>query len=401
MKNNKQQQGAAIIIYLLIMAIVVSVLMVGTYSRLLLALKRGQSTTDSLIINYNAESEINDWIARLSGGYLKTTPFSVHVTKTIGTTTLTIDGSQTGNTQTIVIEADRPYASTKITADRTIEDIGKNQLVDIMLGLDCTGSMNAVDSGDSKTRIANLKSAALNFVNNIPNNGKFRVGVFIFGVDAKWLQTSTGKDISLENNVSLSQITTAINQGFGDNWASSAACKRIINNTSVGSAFVFSQDYLQTQKSNGNKQVEIVITDGEPNSRIPYAGCAPSVFCPSNNIHCTPSNQAQYGACYSNSSDSVCIPLAVDFLRCSVADTKTTLPNSFDKGVRDPSIDAYAVTISTSPNGNAANLLGKYLGTNYIPAARAGQLTSILSNILNTILSKRETITIHKDVPGS
>ncbi len=401
MKNKKQKEGAAILIYLLIMAIVVTVLMVGTYSRLLLALKRGQSTTDALSVNYTAEGEINDWIARLSEGFIKTNPFSVHETKTIGTTTLTITGSQTGNTQTIVIEADRPYASTKITADRTLENLGNGQSVDIMLGLDCTGSMNTIDFGDTKTRIANLKDAALNFISNIPSNGKFRVGVYVFGIDAQWLKTPIGQDISLANNVPLSQITTAIQNGFvvpgsGTDWQRSSACQTILNSTSVGTAFVFSQDYLKTQKQTGNKQVEIVITDGEPNSRIPYAACTPNVYCPSNASLC---NKGGYGQC--SNSGNACTQMGIDFLRCSVADTNSVLPNSFDKGVRDPNIDAYAVTISTAPNGDASSLLSQYLGTNYIPASRAGQLSGILSNILTTILSKRETITVHKDVPGS
>lgn len=394
----KNQKGAAIIIYLLVMAIVVTVLMVGTYSRLLLALKRGQSTTDSLIINYSAESEINDWIARLSEKYIKMNPFSVNETKTIGDTNLKITGTQNGGTQTIVIEADRPYASTKITAERKIENLGSDQAVDIMIGLDCTSSMNTVDGGDTKTRISNLRTAAINFVNAVPLTGNYRIGVFVFGIDGQWMKTAANQDITLTSGLTPTEVSSALQTQLGDTIPNSPACKTVIQNTSVGTGFVFSQDYLKTQKSNGHKQVEIIITDGEPNSRIPYAGCAPSVYCPARPELC---NVGGYGGCYPGSSSSVCTPLAVEFLRCSVADTNTTLPNSFDKGVRDPDITTYAVTISTSPSGPAATVLKKYLGDNYIGADRAGQLNTILSGILNNILSKRETITIHKDIPGS
>ena len=94
-------------------------------------------------------------------------------------------------------------------------------------------------------------------------------------------------------------------------------------------------------------------------------------------------------------------------MNCAVSDTNTSLPAygaygaGVRKGVRDPSINAYAVTISTSPKGEAAQILRDQLGNKYYPIDKASSLTSILSNILTEILSKRETITIHKDVPGS
>jgi hypothetical protein len=240
-----------------------------------------------------------------------------------------------------------------------------------------------------------LKASALNFIQTLQKypSANIKIGLDVFGTTVDWVKTDTGVEVRPNNSVPLSQIEMAIRHGFGyangveivvgATRENSPACKNVQDHTSVGSGFVFPQDYFAGNIKPGVKQIEIIITDGEPNSRIDYAACQPTRSCIS------------------------CSPAGLDFLNCAVSDKNTGLP-AFDiyaanqrKGVRDPSIKAYAVTISTSPSGKAALILSTQLGDHYYPIDKASKLTEILSNILVDILSSRETITIHKDIPGT
>lgn len=402
MQNKKNQSGAAIILYLLILIVFISVLLVATYSRLGLALKRGQSSSDTLITNYTAESEINDLLARLSGGYLPS-PFSLNTQKQIGNTKLTIVGSQANGVQTIEVTASRAFASSKLIAERTLASGQITQTADILLGLDCTESMDGRDTSDGSTRISNLRTAALNFIQNVPANGRFRLGIYVFGIDAKWLQTTSGIDITPNNNLTKTQIYDAVSTKFASTWADSTACDSVMNATSVGTAFKFAHDYFAPNKRPNTKQVEVVITDGDPNSRIPDSTCGPSAFCPGYHAYTEQSfcTTNEYGwSCVSDPTLNKCIPLAVSYLRCNVADKTTSIPDASGFGARDKDVDAYAVTVSLKPFGDAGTVFKEYLGDRYFPAARANELTGILSNILNDIVTSTENIKIRKVLPG-
>ncbi len=415
-------KGAALLIYLLIMALFIGVLMIATYSRLLLAVKRGQSTTDSLVSNYSAESEINDLLARLSGEYFSS-PFSLNTTKQIGSTTFNITGTEQDGTQMLSVTADRAFASTKIIAERRLESIKDVNSVDIVLSLDCTGSMdagaNCTNCNSKPTRFNALEDAAVNFVDNLsnlPNSDKFHLGVSVFGADARWL-SHLGQPVTPSSGLTFSQIKEAIQNGFGDTRNTSPACTGVMDLTSIGSAFAFSHDYFAANKPPQTKQVEIVITDGEPNSRIPYAACSPSVFCPGfpkdtqGNNYCESNAYnwtcTQYDSYkddfeadgFNQTAYNLCAPQGLDFLRCTIADTATQIPSG--KGARNPDVDAYAVTILSQPPADVVSVFNSYLSANnYFNASRASQLKNLLNTILNEIVTDRETISIKKDIPG-
>lgn len=413
--KSKNQRGAALLLYLIILTFFIALLMTTTYSRLLLSLKRAESSTDAITASYRSESEVFDVLARLSGGYLTQNPLNIYEVKQDGSTKLTIKGSQAENVQTVTVSVDKPFASSQIVGTRTLDTITQTSQsnIEIMLALDCTGSMDsAADSlvPGGPTRFDALENAATKFVDTIASrsdSSKFKVGVSVFAIDHKWLSYK-GQNVSIESGLSLSDVSMAIHDGFSSRRADSSACIDTIGGTSVGTPFAFLNDYLKGRKSSSTKQIEIVITDGIPNSRIPYAGCAPSYYCPGSNLPTCTSNK--YGwTCPSNASEPVCTTYGIDFLRCTVADNKTKLPNSTSYGVRDPDINAYAVTILGTPTSSeiasfnsVVNIFNTYLGaSNYYNAKEASSLSSILDAIYTDIISKHETITIKKVTPGT
>jgi von Willebrand factor type A domain len=422
--KNKNKSGAALLIYLLVMSILLTLLMAGTYSRLLVAINRGQSAIDTLDSSYRAESEVNDFLARLSGGYISDSMLPISFSKDVGGTSIDINATLEGETQRVVATVGRFLASTRVVAERKVESIEDINQVELVLSLDCTGSMNAGANCDNcnslPSRFNAQEDAALNFIDKLstlPDRQKFRLGVLAFGIDSKWLRVG-GVEIKPENNVSLSQIRSAIEIGFGNTKATSPACEGIMDATSVGTAFAETQNYFTSSKRSGVKQVAVVITDGDPNSRIPFAGCSPSTFCPAFPIDTNGNNYCednQYGwqchqySQYQNSFDSdgfnqtaynTCKPLGVEFLSCSVADSETEYePGRF--GIRDPEVDAYAVTIFSRPPADVVSIFNRYLGPErYFNASRASQLTQLLNTILNEIISDREVVNIQRELPG-
>lgn len=433
-QKKTNQQGAATLVFLLVMALFVSLLAAVTYSRLLVSIKRSLSQADAVVTNYDSESAVNDILAKLKAGYFDEGNFAANYTETIEGTTLRIVRSQTGNTQSIVVTGERSFAVSRIEATRVIDSVSNVDNVDMILSLDCTGSMNAAADptrASAGTRFDAQKDAALNFVDRLiaitadpKYAGKFRLGIMVFGMDAKWL-TLGGSNVT-PGSVQLSEIKTALNAGFGSTRATSSACTSVMDATSVGSAYAASHDYFKLHKSPKTKQVEIVITDGEPNTRIPYGGCGPSVFCPSFPKSSTGQNYCdsnEYGwSCYNGDSYkdgpydadnfnqaayNMCEPLGRDFLTCAIADTGTSIPPipqsaTNRKGVRDPDVSAYGVTILTNPPPEVVSIFTTYLSPNgYFNATRASQLKNILNTVLNEILRDHSTITIKRTPPTS
>lgn len=421
------QKGAVVLLYVTIVAIIAALLMSIAQSQLLLAFKRNQSSTDSLIATYQAESIANDYIARFIGGYMSEDDLPFTETITIGNTELTIEGTQEGQTQTITVLSKLGFAVSKVEAVREIQSLGSVENVDIVLALDCTGSMDAgarcADCFDSPTRFDAQKEAAINFVDAVAaleDADKFKIGIQVFGIDSKWL-TYNGIEVTSENNVSFAEIRSALDQGFGSTRATSSACTDVMDATSVGSPYSFSHSYFARTATEGTKQIEIVITDGLPNSRIPYAECIPeNAFCPAFPLDTQGTNYCDtndYGwSCYrgdeyssgpfdadgfNESAYSICEPLAKDFLRCALADSETFVPELGRNGLRNPEVDAYAVTIYSRVPREARDIFTNYTTPNgYFNASRADQLSSILSQILDTIVGERSFVSITKLVPG-
>ncbi|RJR30110.1 VWA domain-containing protein [Candidatus Microgenomates bacterium] len=394
MSKINNQKGAATLIFVTILAIIVTLLIAVTHSRLLLALRRSQSAADTIISGYDAESEAYDVISKLANGLLDIDSLGTY-TKTFGDTTLIVSGEQIGNKQIVTVTAKRLYAVNKVQAVREVQSIENATDVDIVMALDCTSSM---DSG-VPTRFEALESAALNFIDSISSrtdSSKFRLGVLTFGVNAEWIKLN-GRDVVPSSNMKLSDVRFAVEQGFGPTKDQSPACVPILNSTSIGSGVVKAHEYFESHARSNTKQIEIVITDGEPNSRIPEPKCSPNVYCPLFASLCS----NPYGwSCYPQRSEPVCSDLGLDFLRCTVANSDTYVPEIGQYGIRNPDVDIYAVTIFDNPPQPVVEAFQTYTTENgYYNASRATDLTKILDTLLQTIVEKRSTVTIKRVIP--
>ncbi|OGM31993.1 hypothetical protein A2803_02795 [Candidatus Woesebacteria bacterium RIFCSPHIGHO2_01_FULL_44_21] len=383
--SKKLQNGAITAIFLAVVALVLTLILAATQSQLLLSIRRSQSAADILIATYGAESEVNDIMAKLSGGYLADADIA-RTTKNIGDTTLTIEGEDQGETQIVTVTASRGYAVGKVQGIRRVLSVEEVDDVELVLTLDCTSSMDARDASASctgsscPTRFNALEEAAINFVNNIERQedaDKFKLGVAIFGKSSAWLQ-SNGRDITPESGMSFSEIRTAIEAGI-NTVRRGGQCERVLDGTSIGTAYRHGHNYLVTTKNPDTKQIEIVITDGEPNSRTTDSACPPSIACGPN---------------------SACEPAAKNYLRCTLADNLTFVPEISQNGARDPEVDAYAVTIFDRPPTDVVTIFRNYATEDgYFNASRASELTNILEGILDKILEDRSTVTIKRVIP--
>ena len=426
MRNIKNQKGAVILLYVIIISVIAALLLAIAQSRLLLAFRRNQSSSDSLIALYQSESIANDYLARLVGGYLGDDDFPFTDMFDLSNSSVEVVGEQIDNVQTITVTTRRGLAVSTVEGVREIQSLGQFEDVDIILSLDCTGSMDAgarcSDCFDSPTRLDAQTEAALNFVETIRDSDeseKFRVGIMVFGIDAKWLQFE-GQDVKPDGTVAYNDMLSALDAEFASTRAESPACNRVMDATSVGSPYEASHDYFKLTKSDGTKQIEIVITDGIPNSRQPSASCTPNVFCPAFPLNADNTNYCydnEYGwECYQGDSyqdgpfDSnrfnstaynTCEPLGKDYLRCALATTETFVPQIGSEGIRDPDVDAYAVTIYNNPPRDVVTLFRRYATVDgYYNAARAEQLTSILEEVLKQIVAERSVVQLNKLIPG-
>lgn len=391
--NKKYQKGAITIVFLAIIALVLTLILAATQSRVLLSLSRSKSASDILIATYQAESEANDVMAKLVGGYLDDANIP-KTTKTIGDIKIVTEGKDLGDTQIVTVTAFRGLAVGKVQAVRRVLSVEEIDKVEIVLVLDCTSSMDAPDAdlgcngGSCPTRMNAQEEAAVNFVEavgNLPDSDKFKIGVGVFGTTSAWLQQN-GVSVSPDSDLDISEITSAIENGFGNTRAESQ-CGTVGNSgyvenlTSVGTAYRHAHNYLKTSKEAGTKQVEIVITDGEPNTRVYDSECAPYVAC-------------------TDFQNAECENAAKNYLRCTVADKETYVPEIGQNGVRDTEVDAYAVTIFANPPTDVVSIFQNYATEGgYFNANRASQLDGILNNILGKILEDRSTITIQRVIP--
>lgn len=388
-KNNK---GAITIIFLMILALVLTLIMAATHSRVLLSLSRNRSAADILVATYQAESEANDIMAKLVGGYLDNA--NINETKTVGDMKIEITGEELNGTQIVTVTAFRGLAVGKVQAVRRLLSVEEVEEVEIVLMLDCTTSMDQSSDNpldNRETRFEAQENAAIAFIQSVaaqPDADKFKLGVGVFGTSSAWLHYN-GTPATPESGFNFLELTNAVRDGFGRT-RSQSQCGRtgpgyVEDATSVGTAFKHAHDYLRTSKKEGTKQIEIVITDGHPNTRIADSNCFPGTAC-----------------LYSASDPNRCIPQAENYLRCNVADANTNVVeiNSTQMGTRDPDVDAYSVTVLPNPDPDVPGIFQKY-GTEggYFNATRASQLSEILDNILGRILEDRSSITLKRIIP--
>jgi hypothetical protein len=465
MKNNK---GAVSLLTVMAMTIILVFLIAGGQTRLLLSLHRSRALSDTLILGYHAESKIYDLVARFLGGYAGafTYPFENSETLSDGTE-ITTSGEESGRIQTLKVFAKRYFGTSRFEVVREDNTTAENffDRTEIVMSLDCTGSMGDAACPDCvNTRMDEQKSAVTQFLDTletIPGHELVKIGISVFAMKADWLYTSysgdgtpTGTAVRPDSTLSLNQIRDAIRNGFGSSGESdSPACKKLLTYTSVGSGLTFMHDYLRTSEIAGTKQVEVLITDGEPNQRIPYSRCPVNVFCPGDGIYCCPSGSNCYQTnwrCPAGSGTTTCSPHARDFLRCALADTTETwrsevlgdvlgdsaeptstptpqptrrptpTPTPFGAptatprprpsvrptptrvppfpGIRNPDVDVYTVTVMDNPPPEVISIFEMY-ATRHYNLADANRLREILGQILEEILHRSESFRIQRVVP--
>lgn len=378
----KNNAGIVTLIFILLMAVLATLILIVGQSRLLLAIQRSRASSDNLIANYSAESEINDLLLRLSKGFFTENDFNQFpITKSLdnGALILEIDGRIEGTNQILTVTARRSFAVSKIQAVRAVATAGQVTPVELMLMLDCTQSMDSnAGAGDGTTRMYQQKQAAINFVEQIrdhPNGDFVKLGLGVFTVTPRWVQTASGTNITPFNNIGFDTIINTIEARFGNTKATSSACNGLDIYTSIGSGYTFAQDYFAQSPLTNHKKVEVLITDGEPNSRIVYPACPPSTQC------------------------TRCETEGYNFLECAITDINTRW-DVVNFGIRNPDITAYGVTVLKPESSRIRQLFEEAIGSsNYYNATTADQLEGILEDIFNQVITTLSKTTISRVIP--
>jgi hypothetical protein len=396
-KKSKNISGAATLIYISVIALISVLILTASYSRLLLALKRNTSFADKLVVNYKAESEINDLLIKLLAGYIDIEDLG-NYSNEIGDTKIEVETETTDGTETIYVTAARPFAVSKIKAVRQAEEVESVGKIDLMFVLDCTPSMRQPSGSPEKTtRLEEMRRATLNFLDNIAeseNKDRFKVGVGVYTYGARWLRTEGGEEVRSDSDLTLEEIRAAVDSNFS---LTTPSC--MSGATSIGSGLAFANEYFRNNPSvEDAKRVIVLITDGLPNSRIPYANCPVSTFCPWFSDACD--DYPEFGRC--SGSGSACLDHALDFTKCTLADNQTSWDGG-RLGDRDPNVDIYAVTVlADSDDDNYEDTVEAFetYSTQYFNVDNAAELTQILEDIFQTVVSATGSITIEKLIPG-
>jgi len=397
-------------------------------AQFLYSLKRGKAMSEVLTLGYHAESRLYDVIARFLGGYSDAFTFPINTEETLSDgTKLVTTGAESGDTQTLTVTSKRQFATTKVqlTKVTTTEATTITKPTEIMLSLDCTGSMgSSACSSCSTTRMDEQKKAVNNFLDAVaanPGADKIKVGLSVFAMSGNWLYTSytpagvpNGTAIKPDSGLTIAQMKQAVTTNFGSSGeGASLACRSVQTYTSVGTGLGFMHDYRKTVAS-GTDRNEVLISDGEPNQRIPYPGCPVNIFCPGDSDYCCPSgprcaqtvplsSDGTGWTCPVGSGPGVCTPHARDFLRCVLATTDRAwvperAPGPYQQGVRDPEVDAYVVTVLDHPPAAVTSIMNSF-ATKYYNSASASDLTTILQDIFQEILTSSTTYTFGKVTP--
>ena len=376
------RKGIATLVPVLIVMMISLFVILTWESRLMLAIQRNQSLNDVIAVSYAAESEIYDWIAKFQGSYPGLVIPDNSSRQLDDGTTLNLAGSHDldTNTDTLRITAKRTYSTTDFLLSRQLgstEDLGVKNL-EIALSLDCTTSMNepAISSctHNCSSRMNELKKAALSFAESVKqfaadhSDKNIKLGLNVFRVDAKW---------EVEPTTDIDSVISAITNGLGNMQNNSLMCNAVSGSTSIGSGFDLSTRYLRTSKIEDQKQVMVLVSDGEPNSR--HESYTDTAVC--GNVYCN----------FNCNSDDV-TENPIDYMKC----TLQTVPD----GIRDPDTDAYVVTVLDSPPGNVTDVFGdSNLVKHYYNSGNATELSGFLDSIFSEITSGFLKINFQKILP--
>ena len=427
------QRGVSSLITILFLCFLATVILASIQTRVLVGVTRSGGARDSLASVYASESEIHDTIARFLDGYTidpsppdRTLPDGTELRVAIDT----IEGRRT-----IDIVASRPYASTHLQAvwQGTQSQTTRNQNLDIIISLDCTGSMGACADNASDyttcakstsmrpTSMEELRRGAITFLQELEllPVGSLRIGISVFASDANWMNSARGVPLSLTQNQTIEDAIVDIQNGFGKTPAKSPACTSVFDaGTSIGTGIPFMHQELAAAARLDTKGVEVLITDGAPTMAAPYPLCGEDYFIPFQQSHMQQYCPKQFPVGFSGQPWQ-CRPQgtafawgtsdasyradahAKSFLSCMLADTKTTWKNS-EKGFRHPAVESYIVTTFRLPqNDQTRQILEAYPGTHYYSMDNATQLSEILSGqVTQTIRTSIEHIEIKRVLPG-
>jgi hypothetical protein len=369
--NKTNNKGLVTLIFILIIALIATLILIVGQSRLLVALQRGKSSSDVLLANYQAESEINDVLYKIVKGYEERRVFN-YDRSLPGNFTLRVDSHEVDGIQVIDATSSRSFAVSKVRATIGGTSTTTSPDADLILALDCTGSLDARQNG--QTLMSYLKSSALDFVKQIaasPTHENMHLGVLVFTRTQAWARTASGVEISPQARVPYSTIVSTLESGLGDTRGTSTLCNLVPEssggNTNIGGAYVFAQNYFEANRVPNVNQVEVLITDGRPN-RV--------------------------------STEPRCPTTSPDlFLKCAITKTDTRW-DATHFGIRNPEIIAYGVTVMTSPPSEVVTIFRNALGVdNYFNASNANQLSNILTNIGGRIIERQSVISIKRIIP--
>src|SRR3989344_5004530 len=391
----KNQEGITTLILLMLLSVVSIFIITLIQSRIILSLRRSLSAADTILSTYAAESEINDVLARIVGGYENVGDLDDYEKDLIDGSHLIVDFATT----------QRPYAVSKIKAERTIprEFVTTAENIEIVLVMDCTGSMGSkARQGSQTTRFYEQREAVKSFVKGVmdlPDSDRFTLGVVVYGYTTSWYKDASGAELkSLSGMANFQKLYNEAHSGFGNPPETDLNIRRedtrcpslVEDYTNTGAGLRKAEDYFNDINQDVSKAI-VLVTDGIPNSKTKDS------FCP-NNINCHGSNAG-------------CFDDARDYLRCRIADSGSQylseVSNRSFFGVRDPNVKVYAVTVLDSPKNNEEEeIFTKTVGifsqysNSYYNLTNATQLTQILESFLEEIIKENSVITIERIIPG-
>jgi hypothetical protein len=421
-KRKFQYNGFATLMMVILIAFIAVLVVAATSLKILVGVERTRSFSDSLQSSYAAETEINDVIVRYlkypSAGFIPGTTTLPDGTQLVTTSTTDIHGNTV-----IGILAKRPFSSFKLELTKSSVTQAAYQNLDLILTLDCTGSMNECANpafGNScqgtstpnpakPTKFESLKSGALAFIDSLQTitTANTRLGVTVFTVDSNWLTTSDGTQIKPENNVPLSTIRQTINNKFQKLVEDSAACDLVsTSSTAVGGGLKYANNNFAATKNATTKQVQVLITDGEPNSVIPDAACHEQ-YLSGRSVPLgffTPQGEPSVVWEYKEVSRAQSDLHSKWQLACQLADKNTSLDAATygqppTNGQRDPDADAYVITIFQVTNTQVRNILNQYSSAYYDMTSATDLTNTLLTKVLPEIKSSMNNFIIKKVIP--
>jgi hypothetical protein len=402
---HQKHKGIATLLTVMVVCIVVMFILVAWQTRLLTSVNRKESMGDRLKATYAAESKIFDIIERFIQNY----PLPAAGTFNLGGgAKLVVQATSGGGMDTLRVSAVWPNASSQIEATRIVTASNESNYdnVEIVLALDCTGSMERCadpsrsDTATCPTRMDKEKEAALMFLDGIQalpsdERSKYLTGVEVFKVETRWLSRS---GVSFNPTSDISSLKSAVQASFSRKPSTSSACN--FNNpswwmsgnrngeTNLGSPLVFADDYLKTTEQIKRKQVEILVTDGLPNTANIEPRCQ--------TINCSESVGVE-----------PCKTQTLNMLQCGLADSATSWKPGI-RGLRSPGVEVYAVTTLDSPQsqevGTYNATVNLFKNVNYVKkyynSADASQLPGILQDIFDEIRTSTTFISIQHIIPS-